>query len=200
MVVVEAMIFQRKGNPETYPCLPSYLIAHLHNKGNSHCTDFNRPSGADTPFEQLGRYLAPILDLQCFFSSPKRFLYVGYSRAFLALLHGLIFLSLPLRLITPLAFLALWHFESVQECKECMRVITEIYADTAALSAFSAFSNSKMRIMQVMQMFFFSSPQSLNNSVQSYIYTPLTELNQNTKMKTDEKEEPSDVGRRVLKV
>lgn len=47
--------------------------------------------------------------------------------------------------------LALW---SVQECKECKGVITEIYADTAALSAFSALSNSKMRIMQVMQMFF----------------------------------------------
>ena len=74
--------------------------------------------------------------------------------AFLALLHCLIiFFRCRHDTLPPGIFdtLALW---SVQECKECMGVITEIYADTAALSAFSALSNSKMRIMQKVQMFF----------------------------------------------
>ena len=129
-----------------------------------------------TPLSGNSEGILPILDLRCFFSSPKRNLFVGYPVHSLHSCTVWFFLSLPLRHITPLAFLTLWHFESVQECKVCMGVITEIYADTAALSAFSAPSNFKMRIMQVMQMFFFSSPQPPINSAQSYIYTPI--LNQ----------------------
>ena len=70
-------------------------------------------------FELLGRYLAPILDLR-FFLPLKRFLFVGYPIAFLALLHCLIFFfrchydTLAPGIFDTFALL------SVQECKECM--------------------------------------------------------------------------------
>ena len=61
-------------------------------------------------FELLGRYLAPILDLR-FFLPLKRFLFVGYPIAFLALLHCLIFFFRCRHDTFPLAFLTLWHYE-----------------------------------------------------------------------------------------
>ena len=103
MVAIEVMIFRRKRNPETYPCLPFSLIAYIHHNDNSHCNDYNRPSGADSPFELLGRYLPPILDLR-FFLPPKRFLFVGSPIAFLALLHCLIFSFVAVTTHYP------WHF------------------------------------------------------------------------------------------
>ena len=140
--------------------IPKHILAFdlisssiLHNNGNSHCTAFNRPSGADTAFRATRKVSCPILDLWCFFSPPKRLLFVGYPVHSLHSCTVCFFFRCRYDTLPPGIFdtLALW---SVQECKECMGVITEIYADTAVLSAFSALSNSKMRIMQVMQMFF----------------------------------------------
>lgn len=154
VVAIEVMIFRRKRNPETYPCLPFSLIAYIHHNDNSHCNDYNRPSGAAPP---LSSYSEGILPQYWIYDFSYR------SNDFYSLdtpLHSLhsctvwfFFFRCRYDTLPPGIFdtLALW---SVQECKECKGVITEIYADTAALSAFSALSNSKMRIMQVMQMFF----------------------------------------------
>ena len=128
-----------------------------------------------TPLSGNSEGILPILDLRCFSHRPKEF-YSLDTPSIPCTLARSDFSFAAVTIHCPLAFLTLWHFESVQECKVCMGVITKIYADTAALSAFSALLNSKMRIMRIMQVFFFSSPQSSNNPVQSYIYTPV--LNQ----------------------
>jgi len=108
------------------------------------------------PFELLGRYLAQYWIYDVFSHRQNDFYSLATPCIPCTLARSDFFLSLRYDTLPPGIFdtLALW---SVQECKECMGVITEIYADTAALSAFSALSalsNSKMRIMQVMQMFF----------------------------------------------
>lgn len=126
-----------------------------------------------TPLSGNSEGILPILDLRCFSHRPKDFYSLDAPCIPCTLARSDFFSRCRYDTLPPLAFLTLWHFESVQECKVCMGVITEIYSDTPTLSALSALSNSKMRIMQ---MFFFSSPQSSNKPVQSYIYTPV--LNQ----------------------
>ena len=153
VVAIEVMIFRRKRNPETYPCLPFSLIAYIHHNDNSHCKDYNRPSGADTPFRATRKVSCPNIGFTIFLTAQTIFIrWIPHCIPCTLALSDFFFRcrydTLPPGIFDTLA---LW---SVQECKECKGVITGIYADTAALSAFSALSNSKMRIMQVMQMFF----------------------------------------------
>lgn len=120
-----------------------------------------------------------------FLIAPTSFIHY-LPRAFLALLHGLIFISLPLRHIYPLAFLTLWHFESVQKCKVCMGVISELYIDLHGCT-FCIFKFQNADNAGNAGGFFFSLPQSPVNPVQPYIYAPILNQTKKTKMMTDEK-------------
>ena len=99
-VAVSEMIFQRKRNPETYPCTPLFLIVCNHRNDDSHCNDYiryshcnnyndckrcsdcNRPSG-----ECLLRYSEGILPTKFFLVARIRFFSL-LPLAFLALLHN----------------------------------------------------------------------------------------------------------------
>lgn len=78
-----------------------------------------------TPLSSISEGILPQYRITMFFLiAPVSFSHY-LPRAFLALLHNLIFLSLPLRNNSLMAFLTFWHFESVQKCKVCMGVISE---------------------------------------------------------------------------
>ena len=115
VVAIEVMIFRRKRNPETYPCLPFSLIAYIHHNDNSHCNDYNRPSGADTLIRATRKVSCPNIGFTIFLTAQTIFIrWIPHCIPCTLALSDF-FLSLPLRHITPWHF---WHFRIMK----CARV------------------------------------------------------------------------------
>lgn len=92
---VETITFRRKGNPETYPCLPSFLIAQITMTTVITMIAIDHRERIHL-IGTLKMYLARCW-IMMFFSLPKRLFLVGILLAFLALLHSQILLSLSRR-------------------------------------------------------------------------------------------------------
>lgn len=105
--------FRRKGNPETYPCLPSSLTAHSHNNGNVHYNNYSRPPGLNHPFRDTEKVSCRywIYDV---FSHCHNIIFPLLTHAFLALLHGLIFPFAAVPKHYPWHY---WHFGILNVCK-----------------------------------------------------------------------------------
>lgn len=119
------MIFRRKRNPETYPCLPSFLIAYTHCNDSNHYNDRNRPSGVNDLFRATEKGILPNNGFTMFFSPCHDVTFTLFIPCIPCTLARSDFSFAILTIHYPLAFLTFWHFESVQECKVCMGIITE---------------------------------------------------------------------------
>jgi len=140
----------------------------------------------------------PNIGFMMFFLTAKTTFIRWLPRAFLALLHGLFFLSLPLRHITPWHF---WHF-GIMKCARVQGVHGGNYWNIrwhrCTFCIFCTFKFQNADNAGYADVFSFHRPIIIRFSlIYNTPYWTKPEYKDDDRWK---KEEPSDVGRRVLKV